>query len=307
MGTSHPDDAGVYLVRDDLAIILTVDFFTPVVDDPRTYGEIAAANSISDVYAMGGEPFAALNVVAFPAASKELPLSVLGDILVGGEAKALEAGVAIVGGHTVDDPEPKYGLAVIGRIDPARILRKGGAKPGDLLFLTKPLGTGILTTALKQGRRSAADLAEAVRVMATLNRDACRVMLEGGATAATDITGYGLLGHLGEMLHAGGVGARITMGGIPLLDGARALAGDGVVPGGTRKNLAAAAAGTTWGDGVTDVDRLLLADAQTSGGLLFAAPPAEKDRILRRLKELETPAAAVVGAVTEGAGLFVER
>ncbi len=307
MGTSHPDDAGVYRVRDDLAIILTVDFFTPIVDDPRTYGEIAAANSISDVYAMGGEPFAALNVVTFPAASKELPLSVLGDILVGGEAKALEAGVAIVGGHTVDDPEPKYGLAVIGRIDPARILRKGGARPGDVLFLTKPLGTGILTTALKQGRRSAADLAEAVRVMATLNRDACRVMLDGGATAATDITGYGLLGHLGEMLRAGGVGARISMRGIPLLEGARALAADGVVPGGTRKNLAAAAADTTWGDGLTDVDRLLLADAQTSGGLLFAAPPAGKDRILSRLKELETPAAAAVGVVTEGPGLIVER
>ncbi len=307
MGTSHPDDAGVYRVRDDLAIILTVDFFTPVVDDPRTYGEIAAANSISDVYAMGGEPFAALNVVGFPAASKELPLSVLGDILVGGEAKALEAGVAIVGGHTVDDPEPKYGLAVIGRIDPGRILRKGGARPGDLLFLTKPLGTGILTTALKQGRRSAADLAEAVRVMATLNRDACRVMLEAGATAATDVTGYGLLGHLGEMLRAGGVGARLTMGAIPLLDGARALAADGVVPGGTRKNLAAAAADTAWGNGLTDVDRLLLADAQTSGGLLFAAPPAEQDRILRRLKELGTPAAAAVGVVTEGPGLVVER
>lgn len=307
MGTSHPDDAGVYRVRDDLAIILTVDFFTPIVDDPRTYGEIAAANSISDVYAMGGEPFAALNVVTFPAASKDLPLSVLGDILVGGEAKALEAGVAIVGGHTVDDPEPKYGLAVIGRIDPARILRKGGARPGDVLFLTKPLGTGILTTALKQGRRSAADLAEAVRVMATLNRDACRVMLEGGATAATDITGYGLLGHLGEMLRAGGVGARISMGGIPVLEGARALAADGVVPGGTRKNLAAAAADTTWGDGLTDVDRLLLADAQTSGGLLFAAPPAGEDRILSRLKELGTPAAAAVGMVTEGPGLIVER
>lgn len=307
MGTAHPDDAGVYRVREDLAIILTVDFFTPVVDDPRTYGEIAAANSISDVYAMGGEPFAALNVVAFPAASKELPLSVLGDILVGGEAKALEAGVAIVGGHTVDDPEPKYGLAVIGRIEPDRILRKGGARPGDLLFLTKPLGTGILTTALKQGRRTAADLAEAVRVMATLNRDACRVMREAGATAATDVTGYGLLGHLGEMLRAGSVGAALSMGSVPLLAGARELAADGVVPGGTRKNLAAAAADTTWGEGLTDVDRLLLADAQTSGGLLFAAPPGQRDRILMRLKELGTPAAAVVGTVTHGPGLRVER
>ena len=304
MGTSHPDDAGVYRVRDDLAIILTVDFFTPVVDDPYTYGEIAAANSISDVYAMGGEPFAALNVVAFPASSPELPLSVLGDILVGGEAKAKEAGVAIVGGHTVDDPEPKYGLAVIGRIDPGRILRKAGARPGDALVLTKPLGTGILTTALKQGRRTAADLAEAVRVMSTLNRDACRAMLEAGATAATDVTGYGLLGHLTEMLTAGNVGASISVSSLPVLAHARALAADGVVPGGTRKNLAAVAATTTWED-VADADRLVLADAQTSGGLLIAVPAARRDRLLDRLRELGTPAAAAIGVFEAGNSLRV--
>lgn len=305
MGTTHPDDAGVYLVRDDLAVILTVDFFTPVVDDPTTYGEIAAANSLSDVYAMGGEPFAALNIVAFPAASKDLPLSVLGDILVGGESKAREAGVAIVGGHTVDDPEPKYGLAVIGRIEPDRILRKGGARPGDALVLSKPLGTGILTTALKQGRRTEADLAEAVRVMSTLNRDACRAMREVGTTAATDVTGYGLLGHLGEMLRAGDVGASVSVGAVPLLAGARELAADGVVPGGTRKNLAAAAEMTTWVEGTRDVDRLVLADAQTSGGLLFTVPPSDESRILSRLKELGTPAAAVIGHVTGDRGLRI--
>jgi selenide,water dikinase len=307
VGTSRPDDAGVYLVRKDLGLILTVDFFTPVVDDPRTYGEIAAANSLSDVYAMGGEPFAALNIVAFPAASAELPLSVLGDILEGGEDKAREAGVAIVGGHTVDDSEPKYGLAVVGRIDPARIVTKGGARPGDVLVLTKPIGTGLLTTALKQGKRTEADLAEAVRVMRMLNRDACRAMAEAGATAATDVTGYGLLGHLGEMLAAGDVGARLSMSAVPVLEGARRLAEEGVAPGGTRKNLAAAAATTTWGEGVDEADRLLLADAQTSGGLLIAVPAASCDLLVARLRELDTPAAAILGEVRREPGLVVTR
>jgi selenide,water dikinase len=306
VGTSHPDDAGVYRVANDLALVMTVDFFTPVVDDPRTFGEIAAANSLSDVYAMGGEPFAALNIVAFPAASKELPLALLGDILQGGEAKAREAGVAIIGGHTVDDPEPKYGLAVVGRIHPDRIVKKAGALPGDVLVLTKPIGTGILTTALKQGKRTEQDLEEAVRNMKTLNRDACRAMLEIGAHAGTDVTGFGLVGHLGEMLKAGGVGARISMAAVPTLAGARELAADGVVPGGTRKNVEAAGAFTRWAEGVKDVDKLLLADAQTSGGLLIAVPATSRDRLVARLRELGTPAAAVIGEITAGPGLRVE-
>src|SRR5262245_47284291 len=214
---------------------MTIDFFTPVVDDPRTFGEIAAANSLSDVYAMGGEPFAALNVAAFPAKSADLPLTLLGDILQGGEAKAREAGVAIIGGHTVDDPEPKYGLAVVGRIDPERIVKKAGAKPGDVLVLTKPIGTGLLTTALKQGKLGEQDLDEAVRNMKTLNRDACRAMLEVGPSAATDITGYGLLGHLVEMLKAGEVGAKLSLAAIPTLPRAREMALQGAVPAGTRR------------------------------------------------------------------------
>jgi selenide,water dikinase len=207
----------------------------------------------------------------------------------------------------VDDPEPKYGLAVVGRIDPSRILKKGGARPGDALVLTKPIGTGLLTTALKQGKRTEEDLAEAVRVMKTLNRDACRAMLEAGATAATDVTGYGLLGHLGEMLKAGGVGARISRGAVPVLPGARELAQEGVAPGGTRKNLAAAAPTTTWAEEITDADRLLLADAQTSGGLLIAVPPGQRDRLVARLQELGTPAAARIGEITAGSGLSVVR
>ncbi len=307
MGTTHPDDAGVNLLREDLALILTVDFFTPVVDDPRTFGEVAAANSLSDVYAMGGEPFVALNIVAFPASSPELPLALLGDILQGGEAKAREAGVAIIGGHTVDDPEPKYGLAVVGRAHPDRVLKKGGARPGDKIVLTKPIGTGILTTALKQGKLGEDDLAEAIRVMATLNRDACRAMLEASANAATDVTGYGLLGHLGEMLKAGGVGARISASAVPVLSRAKEMAAAGAVPGGTRKNLAAAEAFTTWAADLAEADRLVIADAQTSGGLLIAVPPAGAARLIARLRELGTPAAAVLGEVTAEAGLRVDR
>jgi len=283
-----------------------VDFFTAVVDRARDFGEIAAANSLSDVYAMGGEPFAALNICAFPAASPELPLEILGDILEGGTAKAAEAGVAVIGGHTVDDPEPKYGLAVIGRIHPDRVVRKGGARPGDRLVLTKPLGTGILTTALKQDKLDESGVAEAVRVMATLNREAATAMNEVGASAATDITGFGLLGHLSEMLRDPGIGARLSAGSMPVLAGARELAEAGVAPGGTRKNLLATADVTSWQEGLSEADRLLLADAQTSGGLLIAVREDRTDRLLGRLRELGTPAAAVVGEITGPSGIRIE-
>jgi len=307
VGTSRPDDAGVYRISKDLAIVLTIDFFTAIVDDPTTFGNIAAANAISDVYAMGGEPFVALNVVTFPMNSADLPFPILGEILAGGEAKAREAGVAIIGGHTVDDPEPKYGLAVIGRIHPDRVLTKAGAEAGDALVLTKPIGTGILTTAMKQGKRTDADLADVIRSMKTLNRDACRAMLDVGVHAATDVTGYGLLGHLGEMMRAGEVGARLSLSAVPTFAGARELAAEGVVPGGTRKNLAAATASTTWAEGITEAEKLLLADAQTSGGLLLAVPQSSRDRLVARLEELGTPAAAVVGEITASNGLRVDR
>jgi selenide,water dikinase len=306
VGTALPDDAGVYRVADDLAIVFTVDFFTPVVDDARQFGEIAAANSLSDVYAMGGEPFAALNVVAFPAASPELPLELLGDILQGGGAKANEARVAIIGGHTVDDPEPKYGLAVIGRVHPEKYVTKGGAKPGDALVLTKPIGTGILTTALKQGKAAEADLEEAVRIMATLNADAAAAMMAAGPHAATDITGYGLLGHLSEMLDASSTGASLSMGGVPFLGRAREFAAAGAVPGGTRRNLLEAGPRCRWADGLPDPDRLLLADAQTSGGLLIALPDDAAEGLLADLRRRGTPAAAIIGHVTEGREIVIE-
>lgn len=307
VGTSIPDDAGVYRVSDDLAMILTVDFFTPVVDDPREYGAIAAANSLSDVYAMGGEPFAALNVVGFPAASPDLPLEIMGEILQGGAEKAAEGGVAIIGGHTVDDPEPKYGLSVVGRVHPDRIVRKGGARPGDHLVLTKPLGTGILTTALKQSRIGDAELREAVSVMATLNADAARAMMEHDPHAATDVTGFGLLGHLSEMLRDSSVGAQLSLAGIPLLDGAAELAADNVAPGGTHKNLAAVQDRCVWAEGLGSAARLLLADAQTSGGLLIAVSPDRADSLLKRLQELGTPAAARIGRITDSQEIRIEE
>lgn len=305
MGTESPDDAGVYRLSGDLAIVLTVDFFTPVVDDARTYGEIAAANSLSDVYAMGGEPFAALNIVGFPAASPDLPLTILGDILEGGADKAREAGVVILGGHTIDDPEPKYGLAVLGRIHPERIMRKGGARPGDQLVLTKPLGTGVMTTALKRGWLDAKGIEPAVQLMAALNREACLAMNEIGAQAATDVTGFGLLGHLSEMLRDGGIGARLQFSNIPFLDGARELAERGAIPGGTKKNLAKAMENTRFPSGMPEVEHLLLADAQTSGGLIIAVAPEKTAALLARLQELKTLAAVVIGEFTEKPGIEV--
>ncbi len=280
-------------------------------DDPHVFGEIAAANALSDVYAMGGEPFAALNIVGYPAKSDELPMSVLGEILAGGCAKTTEAGVAIVGGHTVDDPEPKYGLAIIGRIHPDRIVRKDGASPGDLLVLTKPLGTGILTTALKQGKLTAADIDEAIRTMSALNRDAATAMMEIGPTAGTDVTGFGLLGHLSEMLRSGGrgdhpLGATLRASAVPALPGARDFAAQGVAPGGTLRNLESVKCHLKVAEGVPDAEPLLLADAQTSGGLLIAVAADQADALVQRLTDLGTPAASVIGEITEGPDLRID-
>lgn len=306
MGTDSPDDAGVYRLGDDLALVFTVDFFTPVVDDARTYGRIAAANSLSDVYAMGGEPFAALNVAGFPAASPDLPLALLGDILEGGGEVAREAGVVVLGGHTVDDPEPKFGLAVVGRVHPDRIIRKSGAQPGDRLVLTKPLGTGILTTALKRGLLEEPDLEEAVRVMSTLNRDACRAMTKVGVNAGTDVTGYGLLGHLGEMLRLGKVGARLDWSALPWLGQVEKMATAGAIPAGSRKNLLAANEFTTFADSISAMQRIMIADAQTSGGLLLAVAPEKAGDLVERLRTVGTPASAVIGEITGDPGrLFV--
>jgi len=289
----------VYRLAPDRAIVATVDFFTPIVDDPATWGAIAAANALSDVYAMGGRPLFALNLVGWP--RETLPFDLLGEVLRGAAEVARAAGCAIVGGHSIDDPEPKFGMAVFGEAHPDRLLTNAGARAGDRLVLTKPLGTGILTTALKRELLTEADLAEAVTCMTTLNAGAARAALAGGVTAATDITGFGLLGHLGNILAASAVGADLQVGAIPLLAGARELAARGVVPGGTRRNLAAMSQ-VEWQDDMDETDRLMLADAQTSGGLLLAVPAERLDGLLAALAAERTPAAAVIGTVTADAG-----
>ncbi len=281
MGFDTADDAGVYRISPDLALVQTVDFFTPIVDDPYTFGQIAAANSLSDVYAMGGTPLTGLNIVAFPVG--ELPDAVLLEILQGGASKAAEAGLAIVGGHTVDDPEPKYGMAITGTIHPDKIMRNKGARPGDRLVLTKPVGTGILTTACKRDRIPAAALEEATQWMAALNRAASLAFLEVGVHACTDITGFGLAGHLHEMVHASGVGALLRFESLPLLADVLQLAKEGVVPGGTKRNLDYLRPHMRVMPGLNDPEQWVLADAQTSGGLLGAVEPAKVDYLLEAL------------------------
>ena len=261
------DDAGVYRIAPDLAIVQTVDFFTPVVDDPFDFGSIAAANAISDIYAMGARPLTAMNLIAFP---KEGDLDVLGEIIRGGAEKAREAGISIIGGHSIDDREPKYGMAVTGVVHPDRIMRKAGVRPGDRLVLTKPLGTGIITTAIKAGRAGEEVIQTAVAHMKMLNRAAAEAMAAAGITGATDITGFGLLGHLHEMLHRSGAAARLALSAVPVMDGVRDLARFSV-PGGSRANLRYVADKIRWDPGISEEDKLILADAQTSGGLLIAA------------------------------------
>src|SRR2546426_6741193 len=251
----------------DRAIVATVDFFTPIVDDAYDFGRIAAANAFSDVYAMGATPLIALNLVGWP--RDKVPLELLGDVLRGGEDIAREAGAFVLGGHSVDDPEPKYGMVAIGEVHPARIVTNAGARPGDALVLTKPIGTGILTTALKRDLLTAADLAPAVVVMTTLNAGAARAMRAVDVHAATDVTGFGLLGHLSSLLEASGVAGEITAPAVPLLPRARDAATRGAIPGGSQRNLASLAETTTFGGGVDEITRTLLADAQTSGGLLI--------------------------------------
>jgi selenide,water dikinase len=304
VGHATSDDAGVYRISADLALVQTVDFFTPVVDDPYDFGRIAAANALSDVYAMGGTPITALNVVAFPV--EELGTEILARILEGGAAVAAEAGVVILGGHTVKDAEPKYGLAVTGTIRPEAVVRNGGARPGDLLLLSKPVGTGILTTALKRDLIDDAALEPAIRQMVRLNDRASRAMLAHGAHAATDITGYGVVGHGGEMARASGVALVFDARRIPLFEGVLDLIARGAVPGGTHDNLADHAGFTQYADGVDDAHRIALSDAQTSGGLLIAIAPEGAQRVLDELADLGT--VAVVGHVVDGpAGAVLVR
>ena len=269
VGIESSDDAGVFRLRDDLAIVQTIDFFTPIVDEPEDWGQITAANALSDVYAMGGKPLTALQVVAWP--RDTLPFSLLSRVIDGAGQILRAAGVTIVGGHSVDDPEPKYGMAITGVIHPDRILRNRGAQPDDAIVLTKRIGTGLISTAIKRGIVDPASRDAAVASMVALNDGAGRAAVAADASAATDVTGFGLLGHLAEMI--GDVGAEIDAEAVPLLPGARALAEEGVVPGGTRRNLRHAETFTDFGN-ADEATRVLLADAQTSGGLLVAVAPA---------------------------------
>jgi len=295
---SGRDDAAVVRIADDRALILTTDFFTPIVDDPYTFGQIAAANALSDVYAMGGRPLWCLNLVGWP--REKLPLDALGAVLRGGADMVARAGARILGGHSIDDPEPKYGLMVVGEVHPDRMTTNAAAEVGDRLVLTKPIGTGIVATAIKKGAAPADAIRAATDAMTTLNDGAAAAAASAGVRAATDVTGFGLLGHLGAMLLASGVAAEIWAGAVPWLAGARRLAEDGHIPGGTRRNLASASETTSWDPGFDEVEQLMLADAQTSGGLLLAVRPAALPRLLASLFSHGTLAAAEIGAVGAG-------
>jgi selenide,water dikinase len=297
VGIETGDDAAVYRLNDDTALVLTVDFFPPITDDPFEFGAIAAANSLSDVYAMGGKPLLALNIVGFPAS---LDKSVLAEVLRGGYAKAAEAGCLIVGGHTVDDPEPKYGLSVVGLVHPGRQVTNAGARPGDVLVLTKPLGTGIITTAGKQRKAPKDVLQGAVAAMSALNQAASQAMVRVGAHACTDITGFGLLGHLRSMVRGSGVAATVRLGQVPVLPGAWELLDQGVAPGGTHRNLKGVGDTVQWHPALAQREQLLLCDAQTSGGLLIAVAKAKEGQLLRELEAAGVRSAAVIGEVTAG-------
>ena len=297
VGSSTGDDAAVYRLDDKIGLVLTVDFFTPITDDPYEFGSVAAANSLSDVYAMGGRPLVALNVVGFPAA---LAVEMLGDVLRGGYDKAAEANCLIVGGHTVDDNEPKYGLSVVGLVEPGRQVSNAGSQPGDVLVLTKPLGTGIVTTGCKAGVAPPGSVETAVEIMATLNRAASEAMMEVGVNACTDVTGFGLMGHLTGMLRASGVGAEITASAVPVLPGVDELLAQGVAPGGTHRNQAGVADYVDWDSTISDNERLLLCDAQTSGGLLISVAEERLSQLMDALEAGGVETRAVVGRIADG-------
>ena len=300
VGSDTADDAGVYRIDARRALVQTVDFFTPIVDDPFVFGQIAAANALSDVYAMGGRPLTALNLLGVPA--DDVPPEVMARILAGGASKVREAGCALVGGHTIRNPEPIYGLAVTGLVHPKRLLTNAGARAGDWLVLTKPLGTGIVTTAIKRELASGRLEKRAVASMCRLNRPGAALGEAGLVRGATDVTGFGLLGHLASMCRASGVAAEIDVASVPIL-GAEVLRliKDGCVPGGTKTNLETAGEVAEFEDGVAPERRLLLADAQTSGGLLLCVPARRREQVMALLKTERVPCAAVIGRIVPGA------
>jgi selenide, water dikinase len=285
------DDAAVYRIDEERALVATVDFFTPIVDDAADFGRIAAANALSDIYAMGGSPILALNLLGFP--RDRLGEGLLEAIVAGGAALMASAGVPVVGGHSIDDPEPKFGYCVLGMVHPDRITRNDSARAGDALVLTKPLGTGVIATAIKRGDAADDVVVAATAAMTTLNRAAAEAMLAAGASACTDVTGYGLLGHLRSLCRASGLAATVDAGAVPLLPGALQLAAGGAVPGGTRRNFQELHDDVTWHAAVPEPLRILLCDAQTSGGLLIALPRDRLPELRRRLALSDTPCATI--------------
>lgn len=304
VGSNTSDDAAVYRISDEIAIVQTVDFFTPIVDDPYLFGAISAANSLSDIYAMGARPLFALNIVGFP--DKRLPLHVLKEILRGALDKSNEAGISILGGHTVEDTEPKFGLCVTGIVHPNQVLRNSTAQPGDALILTKPIGSGIIATAVKGGLANAEVAQRSAEVMAALNRTASEAMLRVGAHACTDVTGFGLLGHLREMAAGSGVDVTISVQAVPTLPAAWDLAGAGAIPGGTLNNLAHVENHVTFAPGISHIAQLILADAQTSGGLLISLPAKQAEALLVDLQGQGISGAALIGQVTGVGNGFIQ-
>lgn len=302
MGLREPDDAAVWRLDDERALVVTTDFFTPVVDNAYDYGAIAAANSLSDVYAMGGKPFLALNIAALP---EDLPEEISSEILRGGAEKAREAGVVIAGGHTVKDKEPKYGLVVIGFVDPRTMFSKGGLRMGDALVLTKPLGFGVTTTALKREQADEQDVLEAVQWMKKLNNTASELAAQFGIRGGTDITGYSLLGHGTEMANASGVTLKFNFADIPFTSGARTYAERGMFPGGAFDNKKHFEPGVRFRKTIDEPDQMLLFDPQTSGGLLLGVPRQHLDAFLARAREAEQ-ALWVIGNVEEGMGIEIQ-
>jgi selenide,water dikinase len=301
VGLDGPDDAAVYQLNSEQAIVSTIDFFPPIVDDPYTFGSIAAANALSDVYAMGGEVLFALNVAAFP---DDLDRKILSEILRGGAEKVREAGAIITGGHTVSDKEPKYGLAVTGLVHPAHILTKGGAQPGDMLVLTKPLGVGLITTALKRGQADPVHVEAAVKSMSALNRHASHLAQRFAAHACTDITGYGILGHGLEMTNASGVMFRLRFDDIPLLPGAIEYAEREIFPGGLNRNREYVLPHVRFADRLTAAQRAILFDPETSGGLLITLDPTQARSFLTQAAS-DGLFACVIGEVAAGSGISV--
>ena len=297
IGFEEADDAAVVRLDGDRYLVQTVDFFTPIVDDPYQFGQIAAANSLSDIYAMGGKPLFALNIVGFPI--KELPNSMLTEILQGGADKADEAGITIVGGHSINDKEPKYGLVVTGEVKKNQFIRNDTAKEGDVLVLTKPLGTGIIATAIKKGKAANSLINDAVQVMVTLNKSAAEIMEGLEVNAATDITGYGLLGHLSEMCKGSNVSAEIHSSEIPLINGTTELAEREFIPGGSKQNFKTSENYTKFSESMSEIEKFILADAQTSGGLLVSLSENQANEFLNRFRDETGMEAAIIGKIFE--------